>query len=434
MSRSVTDPVTGEPTRSGPLEAPEDIERSALLLARIRACGYVDRSVASPGMVEVARAAAAADRRLGEMVDADNRTIVVRGWLEGAAPNPDLHPSAPPKTISPVSNLVWAACLAAAWPDPALSPYPGRAFSRKSILATCTGLDADQNTVVAALDTILPAAGLIVFCGNRGALGPAAAVLPSATWSQLRRIHDRLPKITEPHQSPPNEGDPVDGSPESSTTPVRWTVTEPQAPSSEFDNTIRKIVCALEISEGPIRPADLPMLADPAVRSAVDTILARCGRTLLSLGAQGWITGYPDGVATVLAREKFGTLGSTERAVLALILLHTVAIPRAKGAHLDDSWGSKHPVQMDTLLANRKIKRTAATAALRGLRRAGFVIGAQGGGYLPGSAMLRLTSTQRNLLWEDMILLGRPNGYMAQRIREQRQATAQTHERNLESK
>jgi hypothetical protein len=391
----------------------------ALLLARMRASGHVDASVAASTVSRAMIAAAAADRRLGELTDANGRTILVYGWLDGAAPNPDLHPSGPPRTLPPVANLVWAACLGAAWPDPTASPHPGRPFSRASIIATCVALDADRNTVVTALDTILPTAGLITLSGDRGALGPAAAALPSAIWSQLRRIHERLPKTTE--QGRPSEAA-SDTALKSSA--VRWIHTDPQAPTTEFDDNIRKIICALEIAEGLVRRADLPMLADPAIRATVETTLARCGRTLISVGSHSWITGYPTAVAKALTRNQVGTLQPTERAVLALVLLHTVAIPRARGVHLDDTWASTHPVQMDALIANRRIKRTAAIAALRGLRRAGFVVTAKAGGYLPGPALLRLTPTQRNLLWEDLIVLGRPNGYMARRIREQRATDA----------
>jgi hypothetical protein len=205
---------------------------------------------------------------------------------------------------------------------------------------------------------------------------------------------------------------------------VRWIASDLPAPATEFDENIRKIICALEHAEGPVRRADLPMLADPAIRAAVETTLARCGRTLLSVGSHSWITGYPTAVASVLARNQFGTLTATERAVLALVLLHTVAIPRARGIHLDDTWTSTQPVQIDALIANRSVKRTATNAALRGLRRAGFLSTAKPGGYLPGPALLRLTPTQRNLLWEDLIVLGRPNSYMARRIREQRAASS----------
>jgi hypothetical protein len=276
-------------------------------------------------------------------------------------------------------------------------------------------LNADGNTVITALDTTLPLAGLITLNGDRGALGPAAAALPSAIWSQLLRIHDRLPRSTERRESPVAARDTGLDS-----LTVRWIAADQQALATEFDENIRKIICALETAEGPIRRADLPMLADPAIRAAVETALARCGRTLLSVGPHSWITGYPAAIAAALARDEVGILQPTERAVLAVVLLHTVAIPRARGIHLDDTWTSNNPVQLDTLIANRAIKRKDAVAALRGLRRAGFVVTAREGGYLPGPAMLRLTPVQRNLLWEDLILIGRPTGYMARRIREQR--------------
>lgn len=202
----------------------------ALLLAHMRASGHVDSSVAASTVSQAMTAAAAADRRLGELTDPSGRTVLVRGWLDGAAPNPDLHPGGPPRTLSPVANLVWAACLGAAWPDPTTSPYPGHPFSRTSIIATCVALNADRNTVVAALDTTLPTAGLITLNGDHGVLGPAAAALPSAIWSQLRRIHERLPRRTELGRL--SEARP-DTALESLT--VRWIATEPQAPATEFD-------------------------------------------------------------------------------------------------------------------------------------------------------------------------------------------------------
>jgi hypothetical protein len=155
------------------------VDPAALLLARIRACGYVDQPEAGSALAEAARVAAASDRRLGEVEVSPTRTIVVKGWLDDAAPNPAVHPSAPAPTVSPVSNLVWAACLGAAWPDPALDPFPGRRFSRRAVLTICTDLGADRNTVVAALDTTLPGIGLVRWTGAQGTLGPAAAAPPA---------------------------------------------------------------------------------------------------------------------------------------------------------------------------------------------------------------------------------------------------------------
>lgn len=176
--------IGSQAQRAEAIDESAEPDPGALLLAHVRAIGHVDGSVAASTLSRAMTAAAAADRRLGELTQANGRTILVRGWLDGAAPNPGLHPSGPPKTLPPVANLVWAACLGAAWPDPTASPYPGRPFSRASIIATCAALDADSRSVVTALDTTLPTAGLITLDGNRGALGPAAAALPGPRQSR----------------------------------------------------------------------------------------------------------------------------------------------------------------------------------------------------------------------------------------------------------
>src|SRR4051794_16251597 len=81
---------------------------AALLMARMRAVGQVHATVPA-ATVNLANAAAAGiDRRLGELTTANGPAILLCGWLDGAAPNPDLHPSAPPRTLPPVANLVWA--------------------------------------------------------------------------------------------------------------------------------------------------------------------------------------------------------------------------------------------------------------------------------------------------------------------------------------
>jgi hypothetical protein len=395
-----TDALAGRPVADVVTETGQP-DPAALLMARMRAGGQVNATVPAATVSRANAAAAGIDRRLGELTAANGPAILVRGWLDGAAPNPDLHPSAPPRTLPPVANLVWAACLGAAWPDASASPYPGRQFSRQSVVTTCVALNADRNTVVTAFDTTLPAAGLIFADGDRASLGPAAAALPSATWAQLRRIHDRLPKPASLNQPEQLGGDTDAGS-----WTVRWFASETHEPATEFGENIRTIVCALETAEGPIRAGDLPALADPAIRAAVETTLVCCGRTLISVGSHSWITGYPSAVAARLARDGIGTLTAPQRAVLALVLLHTVAIPRSRGLQLDDTWASGYPVQLDMLIANRAVNRSAAVTALRALRRAGYVITAKAGGYQPGPALLRLTLTQRKLLWEDLIILG----------------------------
>src|SRR6266542_6947879 len=106
----------------------------------------------------------ATDRRPIETGDPSTiERIVVLGWVDGASPDPDRHPSAPPRHLSAVPYLAWAACLAMAWPDPAADPYPGRPFRREDILRTCVELGAPHNAVAGALDTILPSTGLVIF-------------------------------------------------------------------------------------------------------------------------------------------------------------------------------------------------------------------------------------------------------------------------------
>jgi len=138
----------------------------------------------------------------------------------------------------------------------------------------------------------------------------------------------------------------------------------------------------------------------------------------------GWTTGYADDIPQVLAAEQFGTLTRVERAVLALILLRTVAIPRAQGLHQHDGWaGGEHSVTLEELVRNRHLSRAAITGALRGLRAVGYVAMTASGGYIPGPALARLGAVDREALWEDLLLLARPHGYMAERIRVRRNET-----------
>jgi hypothetical protein len=166
------------------------------------------------------------------------------------------------------------------------------------------------------------------------------------------------------------------------------------------------------------------MLADPAIRAAVSNALNAGGRDLVDAEG-GWTTGYADTVAVTLADNGWGTLTIHERAVLALVLLRTVAIPRARGANEGDRWTtSAHPTSLDELAKNRQISKAAIIEALRGLRNKGYVVPASTGGYIPGHALTRITPRLRAMLWEDLVILGRPNGYMATRIRQQREQAA----------
>ena len=66
------------------------------------------------------------------------------------------------------------------------------------------------------------------------------------------------------------------------------------------------------------------------------------------------------------------------------------------------------------------MSRTKISDALQGLRAAGYIASAPSGGYILGPAMARLSPAGVEALWEDLIVLARPNGYMAERIRARR--------------
>ncbi len=404
---------------------PPSITAEALLLARIRAVGYAPSTVGDGTLHAAARVAAATDRRPIETGDPSTiERIVVLGWVDGASPDPDRHPSAPPRHLSAVPYLAWAACLAMAWPDPAADPYPGRPFRREDILRTCVELGAPHNAVAGALDTILPSTGLVSFVNGRGMLGPAAAALPEDTWSQLRRVHERLPHRGAVEASAQLGADRGQEGTAPGAGPRK--ISGPPARPHNFNETaVSSVVAALECAQGPVARADLPMLADPAIRAAVTAALSAGGRALVDVVGGGWTTGYSDAVASALADNRWGTLTTHERAVLALVLLRTVAIPRARGAHEDDRWTtSAHTTSLDELAKNRQISKAIISDALRGLRNKGFVALASTGGYIPGPALGRITPRLRTMLWEDLVLLGRPNGCMATRIRQQRERIA----------
>ena len=394
-----------------------------MLLARIRAVGSTSADVAASTIAAAARAAGQIDRQLTEVaVPGGTRRILALGWVEGAAPDPGRHPSAPPRQLSPVQLLTWATCLAAAWPRAEADPYPGAPFRREDVLRACIGMGAHDRTVVAAL-RILSQAGMIRFTGSVGRLGPAAAALPHDTWSALRRVHDRLPHAALQQHAAASTAT-TDSEYSETVSGARQLPGPPAGPVSIHDTLVRAAVTALENAQGPIARSDLSMLADPAIRHATENALAGCGRALILTPEGSWTTGYPDHIARTLAREQAGTLGKEQRAVLALVLLRAVAIPRAQGRLDGARMSSSHPVTLDELAANRQVSRTKISDALQGLRAAGYITSTPSGGYVLGPAMARLSQAGVEALWEDLIVLARPNGYMAERIRARRSGTS----------
>nr|WP_231619224.1 hypothetical protein [Nonomuraea sp. SBT364] len=125
-------------------------------------------------------------------------------------------------------------------------------------------------------------------------------------------------------------------------------------------------------------------------------------------------------------RESRRGLGESERAVLTLVLVHSVAIPRAEGLLPEDSWLSPHPTPVEELRRHTQLPIGELESALRGLRHAGLLTqvkaGEEAGGYVPGPQFHRLTPAARRRLQEELILAAGPDTPLAAAVRARRSA------------
>ncbi|MFE9374788.1 hypothetical protein [Streptomyces sp. NPDC006711] len=387
--------------------------QAALLLGRLRAAGVTSAETTGPVVFAAAAAAARIGRRVirvhgvGRLAD-----VLVLGWDGETAPAAGLSPAFR-IGLSPVPTLVWAACLRAAWPRPERAPFPGGPFRRAAIVALCSQLGADREAVERALERTLPEAGLISVDGDELRLGAAVAAFPAVVVEGLRRGHHLLPAPVADEQA--------SGGPDSAVPAHEVRADAETALEMSEGYVVRSVIATLETARRPVPRAELPMLADPAIRAAVDQALLPCGRQLLQTAEGNWVTAFRDPLADALVAEEVGTLAAVDRAVLALVLLHTVAIPRARGRHRHSRWtGEAHTVTLAELASNRRISKAAMRTALRRLRAAGMVAETTTGRYLPGPALERMSEARSNLLWEDLILVGRPSGQLAAAIRRRR--------------
>ena len=178
-------------------------------------------------------------------------------------------------------------------------------------------------------------------------------------------------------------------------------------------------VAAVETADVPVSEDEFCALSDPALRDAVQRALAATGRTLIEHDS-GWLSGYDDRIADRLAAEGLGVLAPTDRAVLALVLLLTVAIPRARGRVNADDWTDAVPTNMDELERNRHLTQKDIRASLRRLRSAGILRPGHRAAIAPGPQFLRLTAERCGRLSEDLVLLCHPDGMLAHVIRRRR--------------
>jgi hypothetical protein len=181
----------------------------------------------------------------------------------------------------------------------------------------------------------------------------------------------------------------------------------------------------LEHSREPVHRQELPALQDPTSRDRLEQLLRRTGRTLVAVDAVRFTSGYDDTIAAELTADGWQPLTGIERAVLVLVLVYSVAIPRSEGKLGQDAWDSDVPTTESDLLRAGKVPAGAAKAALSKLVGAGLLsrkrdrAGAEGG-YVPGPQLLRLTPAARARLQDQLILAAAPNHPLATAIRERR--------------
>jgi hypothetical protein len=175
----------------------------------------------------------------------------------------------------------------------------------------------------------------------------------------------------------------------------------------------------VDAADAPVPAEAFRALADPALRATVDDVLSTAGRCLIQHNS-GWLSGYRDDITDRLIEEGVGVLDAKDRAVLTLVLLHTVAIPRARGRIDSEDWTLSEPTTVEELERNRHMTSTEIRRSLRRLRTLGVLRHGHRAAIAPGPQFLRLSHERNARLWEELLLLCRPEGMLAQVIRRRR--------------
>jgi hypothetical protein len=182
-------------------------------------------------------------------------------------------------------------------------------------------------------------------------------------------------------------------------------------------------LCALETDSRSLPAASYRALAEPALREVIKETLAAAGRVLVETGT-GYTSGYGDGIADRLADEGIGVLPPDDRAVLTLVLLFSVAIPRAEGRLAPEAqWTGGHPVPRERLYKVKTIPNGTVTAALRRMHDAGITHNV-GDSVRPGAQFDRLTPAMSSTIFEELLLVADPQGPLADAIRRRRALSA----------
>lgn len=180
----------------------------------------------------------------------------------------------------------------------------------------------------------------------------------------------------------------------------------------------------LEHGSVPVHRQLLPALRDATSRERLEELLRRTGRTLVAVDALHVTSGFDDAVRTELAETGWQPLSLADRAVLVLVLVHSVAIPRSEEQIAPDSWDSPYPTTSQDVTRDSKVPVGEVRAALGRLTACGLLRRVRGGdhdgGYVPGPQLSRLTPAAREQLQDQLILAAAPDHPLAAAIRERR--------------
>lgn len=179
---------------------------------------------------------------------------------------------------------------------------------------------------------------------------------------------------------------------------------------------------AVETAVSPVSERDYPGLGDPALRAHLTTLARRAGRVLIEAPRGHWLTGYDDQIVAELAKRGLGILPADDRAVLALVLINTVCLDRSRSGMSDAGWDAPG-IPAAELEQYRPQYRSVIRGALRRLDARGLIDRSPVGGVTPGPALRRLTATQSQTLWEDLIMAADRSGPLGASIRARRAAT-----------
>ncbi|GAA3023664.1 hypothetical protein [Streptosporangium longisporum] len=424
VESSVTGSAAGEPSATGSVP-----ERPDVAHVRARAGGPLRLGTgrpAPPGMARLGRG--------------DGTGLALPVWPDGATPSLLEEYQVTPVAVerSGETRRVLAAALRCCWTDLSADPWPGVPVPVDDVLSAYRALigrgdDLMRNWAIGALRRLHDSAWLEVADGHVR-LGPRCASWPASSHAQLRELMRRLPSGEETRGGPAVLPVTVDGDAPHDRAPggdapggeveAAASVSAPENVDEDllgpFDERRRaEIVAAfmaVEHAAEPVHEARFPALREPALRHTLAGMLERRGRVLIH-ERETWTSGYADGVTA-------GTgpvLGQAERAVLVLVLIHSVAIPRADGLLPSDSWLSPFPAQADELRRHTRLPIGELEAALRVLRHAGLVTqvkaGEEAGGHVPGPQFHRLTPQARRRLQEELILAAGPHTPLAAAVR-----------------